>query len=404
MQKITKIALSIFLVLGFFSCSSQKDPIKLFLESNQAALKNTTAQFKISVTNKGQQGNETFSSDIYVKKLTNPNSPFPMEYRIEEPGSTIITYDGSKFIVTDLKEKKVSVSQKESMTPQFAERLGQNFYMIINNKLDTAEINANAKNLVFKGKTNVNGQECYQVLQKGEGHGEYKVENNYFFSVDNKLMVKYTSNITDKNNKTLQEIEYTISDLKLNTNLDDKLFAQAIDTVNFKYEDLDAMQDKMNNPHEGMDNSDIQNDQQGTGLLPTGSIAPDWSLLDKDGSKVTLSQLRGKVVVLDFWATWCGPCKQAMPNIQKLWDKYKSKGVVVFGVNISENADPIKFMKDNNYTYHLLLSGDQVATTYKVDGIPTMYVIDKTGKIVFAQSGVGDNYAEKLDAAVKKAL
>jgi peroxiredoxin/outer membrane lipoprotein-sorting protein len=407
MKKIVNFILLAFFAVGIFSCSQNKDPKQLFIEADKAAQSNNSAEFKITVLNKGAQGDATFTSSIFVKKDANSQSAFPIKYRIEEPNTTLITYDGKQFIVTDLKNKKISVSQREGVTEQFAERLGQNFYMIVDHKLDTAEINANSKNLELKGKTTVSGQECYQVLQKGEGHGEYQVENNYFFSVDKKLMLKYTSVITNKDKKVVQSIEYTISDLKINPNLDDKLFTQTIDTNNYTFEDLDAAHDKMNqNPHENMDNphGDNPNSEEPTGLLPNGTPAPDWNLLDKDGNKVALSQLKGKVVVIDFWATWCGPCKQAMPTIQKLYNTYKNKGVVVLGINVSENADPVKFMKENGYSYRLLLNGDQVATNYKVEGIPTMYVIDKNGKIAFGQSGVGQNYAEKLEAAIKKSL
>lgn len=413
MKKIINVILLAIFAVGIFSCSENKDPKELFIEADKAAQSNNSAEFKITVINKGEQGEASFTSSIFVKKDANSQSAFPIKYRIEEPNTTLITFDGKQFIVTDLKNNKISVSQREGVTEQFAERLGQNFYMVVDHKLDTAEINANSKNLELKGKVNVNGEECYQVLQKGEGHGEYQVENNYFFSADKKLMLKYTSVITNKDKKVVQSIEYTISDLKLNPNLDDKIFTQTIDTTKYTYEDLDAAHDKMSNPHGDMEqqkgnmdnpHGDNPASEEPTGLLPNGSTAPDWSLLDKDGNKIALSQLKGKVVVIDFWATWCGPCKQAMPTIQKLYNTYKNKGVVVLGINVSENADPVKFMKDNGYNYKLLLNGDQVATNYKVEGIPTMYVIDKNGKIVFGQSGVGQNYAEKLEAAIKKSL
>src|SRR5258708_34172469 len=70
-----------------------------------------------------------------------------------------------------------------------------------------------------------------------------------------------------------------------------------------------------------------------TKLLAVGATAPDWELSDADGKLQTLAQYRGKVVVLDFWATWCGPCTKVMPQIQKLHEKNKDKGVAVFCVS-----------------------------------------------------------------------
>jgi thiol-disulfide isomerase/thioredoxin len=138
-------------------------------------------------------------------------------------------------------------------------------------------------------------------------------------------------------------------------------------------------------------------------LLAVGTQAPDWTLQTPGGESVSLNQLKGSVVVMDFWATWCGPCKAAMPHVQKLHEEFKGKGVKIFGVNTWErDGDPVKYMKDNNYTYGLLLEGDDVATAYKVSGIPTFYVIDRDGKIAYI--GVGAGSPDALETAIKKAL
>ena len=130
-------------------------------------------------------------------------------------------------------------------------------------------------------------------------------------------------------------------------------------------------------------------------LLTVGSKAPDWSLQTPDGKTVSLSTLRGSVVVLDFWAVWCGPCVAAMPHVQKLHEKYNGKGVKIFGLNTweREGNDPVKFMKDKEYTYGLLLKSDDVAKAYGVSGIPTFYIIDQKGNI--AHTAVGFSPKDK---------
>ncbi|TWT46068.1 Thiol-disulfide oxidoreductase ResA [Phycisphaerae bacterium RAS1] len=142
--------------------------------------------------------------------------------------------------------------------------------------------------------------------------------------------------------------------------------------------------------------------------LAVGSAAPEFSLPTPEGKTVVLKELKGKVVVLDFWATWCGPCKKAMPGIQKMHEKFKDKGVLIYGVNTWQKRkpqdDPAKFMKDNGYSYGLLLNGDDVAEAYKVNGIPTFYVIGPDGKVVFGGSGAGPEIEEQLAAAIEKAL
>jgi len=126
----------------------------------------------------------------------------------------------------------------------------------------------------------------------------------------------------------------------------------------------------------------------GSELISKGDAAPEWSLTDSNGVKVNLSDLKGQVVVLDFWATWCGPCKVAMPHVQKLHEDYADKGVKVFGVNCWERGDAKAYMSQSKYTYGLLLDGDKVAEAYRVTGIPTFYVIDQDGKVAFAATGM----------------
>jgi thiol-disulfide isomerase/thioredoxin len=141
-----------------------------------------------------------------------------------------------------------------------------------------------------------------------------------------------------------------------------------------------------------------------TELLPEGAEAPDWSLSTPDGTAITLKSLRGKVVVLDFWAVWCVPCKKAMPGIQKLHEKFKDKPVVVYGIDTWEkgNNDPAGYMKKSGFTYGLLLKGETIAPAYGIQGIPVFYVIGTDGKVVYAAAG-SDNEAP-LGPAIEKAL
>ena len=131
-------------------------------------------------------------------------------------------------------------------------------------------------------------------------------------------------------------------------------------------------------------------------FLLTGTPAPEWNLSDSDGNMVSLEALRGNVVVIDFWATWCGPCKVVMPEIQSLHEKYADQPVMIYGVNVWESGDAAAFMQENAYTYGLLLEGDAVALEYKVSGIPTLYVIDQEGNIAFAQVGSSAELGLKL--------
>jgi len=118
--------------------------------------------------------------------------------------------------------------------------------------------------------------------------------------------------------------------------------------------------------------------------------APLFTLVDINGNTVSLADFKGKVVVLDFWATWCGPCRASLPHMQELVKKYKEKNVEFFFINTWERTEKDvtkknveKFVADNKYTLHVLFDYDsKVITDYKVDGIPASFVISKNGEIL----------------------
>lgn len=147
--------------------------------------------------------------------------------------------------------------------------------------------------------------------------------------------------------------------------------------------------------------------RKGNGLLEVGTDAPDWTLKDPRGKEHTLSEYKGKVVVLDFWAVWCGPCKAAMPSVQRLHKKFEKSGkVAIFGMNSWERAtnDPAKYMRDSGLSYGLLLNADDVASAYKVTGIPAFYVIGPDGKILWNAVGHSPAHEKEIAEVIEKAI
>jgi len=136
--------------------------------------------------------------------------------------------------------------------------------------------------------------------------------------------------------------------------------------------------------------------KQSMKLLPVGETAPDWQLIDAEGKPHSLSEYRGKVVVMDFWATWCGPCAEIMPRMQKLHEKYADKGVVVFGVNSFEKNNPVALMQKKRFSYGLLLKGEDLAEAYKITILPVVYIIGDDGKIIYCHEGPDDRNLESL--------
>jgi thiol-disulfide isomerase/thioredoxin len=131
-------------------------------------------------------------------------------------------------------------------------------------------------------------------------------------------------------------------------------------------------------------------------LLAVGDFAPEWTLNDAYGKTHTLSEYRGKTIILDFWATWCGPCIRTMPEIQRLHEKYLSNDLIVFGVNSWEESNSSAYMKEQGFTYGLLLKGEVIAKTYGVNTLPAVYVIGGDGKIAFRSIGVHDDLSSFL--------
>ncbi|MDF1545066.1 MAG: TlpA disulfide reductase family protein [bacterium] len=127
-------------------------------------------------------------------------------------------------------------------------------------------------------------------------------------------------------------------------------------------------------------------------------VAPDWSLEDVNGNMISLASLKGKVLVLDFWATWCGPCRMAMPVIDEFVKDGLKEDVKVFSVNVWEQgkSKPAQFMEENNYDMILLYGDEDLARAYGVSGIPYLCVIDKEGKIRYKHTGYSDGLNEKL--------
>lgn len=112
----------------------------------------------------------------------------------------------------------------------------------------------------------------------------------------------------------------------------------------------------------------------------------DFTLNDLQGKSWTLRELKGKVVLVNFWATWCQPCRREMPDLDALYKRFKSQGFVILGISDEEVAKVNQLLTENHVTYPILLDpGRKVNQTFRIDGIPKTFVYDRDGKLV-AQS------------------
>lgn len=136
--------------------------------------------------------------------------------------------------------------------------------------------------------------------------------------------------------------------------------------------------------------------------------APDWTAKDLDGETVSLADLKGKVVIIDFWATWCGPCRKTMPLLDKFYTESKPENVVVYGMNVWErdpNRDKVRpYIAEKGYRFPILLGANETAEAYGVTGIPTLFVIDQQGRIAYRHIGYNPTIAEVLTWQVNELL
>jgi len=112
--------------------------------------------------------------------------------------------------------------------------------------------------------------------------------------------------------------------------------------------------------------------------------APDFTLQDLTGKSVHLTELQGKIVFLNFWATWCPPCRAEMPSIENLYNRYKEKDVHVLAVNLQEEAPVVRtFLEKNPFTFPIVLdSSGSTAQLYGIRGIPTTFILDRKGNVL----------------------
>lgn len=129
--------------------------------------------------------------------------------------------------------------------------------------------------------------------------------------------------------------------------------------------------------------------QRGAGPLASGS-APDFTLTTFEGETYKLSELKGRPVVVNFWASWCIPCRDEAPALQRAWETYKDKGVLILGVDyVDTDADAKKFIAEFQQTYPNGPDiGTRISQAYKISGVPETYFIGKDGKLL---PGIDDN-------------
>ncbi|MCO6430085.1 MAG: TlpA family protein disulfide reductase [Deltaproteobacteria bacterium] len=140
--------------------------------------------------------------------------------------------------------------------------------------------------------------------------------------------------------------------------------------------------------------------------LDVGATAPEFSLPTRDGKQVTLSDLRGKVVYLDFWASWCGPCKRSLPWMNKLKRQFGEERLHVLAVNLDTDKDDAeRLLKETASNIPVAFdAAGSVAELYRLTTMPTSFLIDGSGKVLQVYEGFHEKDEEKIESAIKEQL
>ena len=136
------------------------------------------------------------------------------------------------------------------------------------------------------------------------------------------------------------------------------------------------------------------------------SLAPEFSLKTLTGEEISLSKYKGKTLLLDFWATWCGPCRESIPHLVHLYKTYQAQGLEVVGLSM-DKGDPKTvdhFVKSLDMPYPIAIAPEEIARAYGVNGLPTIVLIDKEGKIREKIVGFNTAIAKKIESRVAELI
>ena len=321
---------------------------------------------------------------------------FPCKIRFtSSKGNWCKWYNGKEFISVTGKDSTYIVTSNKKYAEHNQNYLsGIDFFtpLIDPDKFFSKKIFPDSEtDYTYLGRENVNGKDCYKIKirLKDEAHvkGDFSNINQIlvmYINVENYLPIRYDRDVdvVDDKDTMHQYMGYNVTKLDVEKGFKGDYFS--VKSLPKYYKKKEYV------PWKAPE------------LLKNGTEAPAWKLTSMDDKSYELKDFKGKLVMIDFFYKGCGPCMQALPSLEKLYEKYKDKGFAMIGIDTYDTKESgiEEFLKKRGVTYPVMLGGNDVAKIYNVYAAPTMYFIDKDGKIISTQVG----YGEKVDDIIEKVI
>jgi thiol-disulfide isomerase/thioredoxin len=141
-------------------------------------------------------------------------------------------------------------------------------------------------------------------------------------------------------------------------------------------------------------------------VIKKGDAAPPLKVVSMTGQKITLANYKGHVLILDYFATWCAPCRSSIPHLNGLYRRYNKQGLEVLGMSADEDGDKDvrEFIGEQKIIYPVALAGDEMITEYGIRSLPTVYIINKKGAVAEKYLGFNDDMAASMETLIRKLL
>jgi peroxiredoxin len=385
-----------FLLFSIFAYSQEAKEI--LKKSAEAAKKIPDGSYEMIHAWKPMTEKDTIIKILKTDFIKTENdSIFPVLFKLEETDFSK-WYTGDELIWINKTENTATILSRQEHN-DFIFRIKNNyilfkpithattFYKFIDEQEDIIYTIAENKNPSIAGcvKVSIRYADTYDSLFNASSLNRYR---HLWIDTVSYLPVRYDHNVDIAMNNDTMHQYISVS-----------LLTHSFDTI------LPENHFTINSLHKNLKLKDYSPEKE-IPLLSKGEIAPDWNLKDLNGEASTLKGYEGKLVLIDFFYKSCFPCLKAIPFLQSLHEKYNARGLAVIGIDpYDKDENDLKtFLKKRGVTYKVLLSENTFPREYNVTGYPTLYIIDKTGKIIYSHAGYSEEMENALEEVILKNL